>query len=510
MGRKEKSIRNFVFAVAAQAVTVVLSFVTRTCLIYSLGIEAVSINGLFTEVITALSLAELGVGSAIVYNLYKPLSEGDYQKVSQLMNLFRKAYRIIALATLVIGAGLTPWIQVFIRDLSYDISYIRIIYLMFVFQSAVSYLFSYKIALMEADQNAYIYTKISTVFRIVGTVLILVILMLTKQYIVFLGTQILLVIATNAYASHVVNLKYPYLDKTERLPKEERAQIFGNIRNIFVKQFAGRVVDSTDNILISTLVSTLLVGYYSNYLVVIGVFKQLADKMMSAAMASMGNLFVTENTESKMTALTRLTFIFYAFASIASVGVFSCVQPFITLWLGEEYLLDYAVVAILCLLLVTEITYKPLSSAMHLSGFFVIGRNISFISAVVNLTVSIVLGMRIGLIGIFVGTMCTYTIEIIAKVYYLFKLYFKENSLRYALFWIKMLLVFIVEMIIIYIVNLYLHFSVFPAFVFKGFLSVFLTFAAITLVFGRTDAYLYSKHLIMQYLKKVSKRYEDK
>ena len=502
MGRTEKSIRNFVFAVVAQAVTVALSFITRTCLIYYLGIEAVAVNGLFTEVISALSLAELGVGSAIVYNLYKPLSEGDHQKVSQLMNLFKKAYGFIALATLVIGVGLTPWIQFFIKDLSYDINYIRVIYLLFVFQSAVSYLFSYKIALLEADQNAYIFTKISTIFRIAGTILILVILAATKKYIVFLGTQIMLVIATNAYASHVVNQNYPYLGKKERLPKEERRQIFGNIRNIFVKQFAGRVVDSTDNILISTLVSTLLVGYYSNYLVVIGVFKQLADKMMSAAMASMGNLFVTERTESKVATLTRLTFIFFVFASIASVGVFACVQPFIKLWLGEEYLLDYTVVAVLCLLLVTQITYKPLSSAMHLSGYFDIGRNISFVSALVNLAVSIVLGRKIGLIGIFIGTMCTYLIEIIAKVHYLFKLYFKENSFQYLSFWLRMFFVFIVEMITVYIINLHLSFSALPAFVFNGITSILLTLVIISLVFGRSDAYLYSRKLVMRYLKK--------
>lgn len=506
MGRTEKSIRNFIFAIVSQAVTVALSFITRTCLIKYLGIEAVSINGLFTQVITALSLAELGVGSAIVYNLYKPLSEGDHQKVSQLMNLFKTAYRFIALATLVIGVGLTPWIQLFIKDLSYDISYIRVIYLMFVFQSAVSYLFSYKIALLEADQNAYIVTRISTIFRIAGTVLILVILVATKQYIVFLGTQILLVIATNAYASHVVNRNYPYLEKNDRLPKEERTKVFGNIRNIFVKQFAGRVVDSTDNILISTLVSTLLVGYYSNYLVVIGVFRQLADKMMAAAVASMGNLFVTERTESKEATLTRLTFIFYVFASIASVGVFACIQPFITLWLGKEYLLDYSVVAILCLLLVTEITYKPLSSAMHLSGFFVIGRNISFVSALVNLVVSIVLGKKIGLIGIFVGTMCTYTIEIIAKTHYLFKLYFIKNSFRYVCFWLRMLLVYIIEIVAIYTVNRHLHFAPLPSFVFSGFLSVLFTLSVITLVFGRSDAYVYLVKLIKRYSKKVFRK----
>lgn len=506
MGRTEKSLRNFIFAVASQVITVALSFITRTCLIYCLGIEAVSINGLFTEVITALSLAELGVGSAIVYNLYKPLAEGDHQKVSQLMNLFRKAYRIIALATLVIGISLTPWLQFFIRDLSYDISYIRVIYLMFVFQSVVSYLFSYKLALLEADQNSYIVTKISTIFRIIGTILILIILVTTKKYIFFLGANILLVILTNAYASNVVDKKYPYINKNERLPKEERTQIFGNIRNIFVKQFAGRVVDSTDNILISTLVSTLLVGYYSNYLVVIGVFKQLADKMMAAATASMGNLYVTERTENKIETLNRLTFIFYVFASVASVGTFACVQPFIKLWLGDNYLLDYSVVTILCLLLVTEITYQPLSTAMHLSGFFEIGRNISFVSAVINLAVSIVLGMKIGLIGIFIGTMCTYTIEIIAKVHYLFKLYFKENSIQYVSFWIRMFFVYFVEIIIIYFINLHLHFSALLAFIFNGFTAVLLTFAIITIVFGRSDAYIYLKHLILRYVKKVLKR----
>ena len=228
---------------------------------------------------------------------------------------------------------------------------------------------------------------------------------------------------------------------------------------------------------------------------------------MSAAMASMGNLFVTERTESKVATLTRLTFIFFVFASIASVGVFACVQPFIKLWLGEEYLLDYTVVVILCLLLVTEITYKPLSSAMHLSGYFVIGRNISFVSALVNLAVSIVLGRKIGLIGIFIGTMCTYTIEIITKVHYLFKLYFKENSFRYVCFWLKMLFVFSVETIAVYVVNQHLHFAApLLSFVCNGFLSVFLTLTVITLAFGRSDAYIYSKQLVSHYYKKVFKK----
>ena len=137
----------------AQIVTIALSFVTRTCLVRILGIEAVALNGLFTQVIAAISLAEMGAGTAIVYNLYKPLAEGDHEKVSQLMNLFRTAYRIIAAVTMIIGIILLPWLPYLITDISRDISYIRIVYLMFILQSSVSYLFSYKIALVQADQN---------------------------------------------------------------------------------------------------------------------------------------------------------------------------------------------------------------------------------------------------------------------------------------------------------------------------------------------------------------------
>ena len=185
MGRTEKSIRNFKFTLISQIVTIVVSFVTRTCLVRILGIEAVSLNGLFTQVISAISLAEMGVGTAIVYNLYKPLAEGDHEKISQLMNLFRTAYWIIAAATLVIGIILIPWLPYLITDISSDISYIRIVYLMFIFQSAVSYLFSYKIALMSADQNGYIYTRISTIFKLAGTALILIVLVISREYLVF-------------------------------------------------------------------------------------------------------------------------------------------------------------------------------------------------------------------------------------------------------------------------------------------------------------------------------------
>ena len=503
MGRTEKSIRNLKFALMAQIVTITLSFVTRTCLVRILGIESVALNGLFTQVIAAISLAEMGTGTAIIYNLYKPLADGDHEKVSQLMNLFRTAYWIIAAATMVIGIILIPWLPYLITDLPSDISYIRIVYLMFVFQSAVSYLFSYKISLLQADQNGYIYTRIYTVFKLVGTVLVLIALLISKNFLVFLGANILLTIVTNAYASHIAQIKYPYIDKRAKLPKEEKRQIFSNIRNLFIMQFAGRVVDSTDNILISSMISTILVGLYSNYMVVIGVFKQLSDKLMVAAAASMGNLFVTDDTDSKEKNLYRLTFIFYIFASIACVGTYSCIQPFIHLWLGGDYLLEMPVVFVLCFLYFVAIIYEPLKNAMYLTGYFAIGRNISFVSAMTNLIVSIVLGRKIGLIGIFIGTMSTYVIEIITKTYYLFKLYLKRSAKQYIVLWIRMTLVFLAELGIVHIISDRLVLSALPAFLVNGLLSVLITAIAVTIVFFRTDLYAYVLWLLRTNIKKI-------
>ena len=506
MGRTEKSIRNAKFALIAQIVTIVLSFVTRTCLVRILGIEAVALNGLFTQVITAISLAEMGVGTAIVYNLYKPLAEGDHEKVSQLMNLFRTAYWIIGAATMVIGIVLIPWLPYLITDISSDISYIRIVYLMFIFQSAVSYLFSYKIALLQADQNGYIYTRIYTAFKLIGTVLILIILVISKKYLVFLGANILLTVVTDAYASNTAQKKYPYINKHAKLPKEEKRHIFSNIRNLFIMQFAGRVVDSTDNILISSMISTILVGLYSNYMVVIGVFKQLSDRLMTAAAPSMGNLFVTDDTDSKEKNLYRLTFVFYIFASIACVGTYSCIQPFIQLWLGWEYLLEMPVVFVLCFLYFVAIIFEPLKNAMFLTGYFAIGRNISFASAMTNLIVSVILGRRIGLIGIFIGTMCTYVIEIITKTYYLFKHYLKRSTKQYVSLWIRMTLVFLAELWIVHNINNKLILSALPAFLVMGFLSVLITGIAVTVVFFRTDHYSYVLWLLKTNIKKISRK----
>ena len=440
MGRTYKSIKNICFGIFALIVTTIMSFITRTVMVQMIGLEAVSLNGLFHEVIATLSLAELGIGSTIVYNLYKPLAENDVEKVCQLMTFFKKIYRLIAAVTFLLGVIVCFFVPVIVNDISYSNGYIRVVFMLFVVQIASSYLFTYKVSLLNADQNSYIYSIVTSISKVVGAILLLMILVYTKNYIFYLIGNIFVTVSTNIIASIVVDKRYTYLcDKT--LPKEDKKTIFDNVKNIFIKQLSGKITNSTDNILISVMVSTVMVGYYSFYSLIIGVVKQLIDKVEVGIKASMGNLFVKGTNEECIKVLRRLTWGYSAFATVGCVGIYVCIEPFITLWMGAEYLLARSILLVLCLNLYCYIASKPIYSAMHVSGLFVEGRNISIVGSVINLIVSIVLGKYLGMLGIFIGTMCTYIVQIISKIYYVYKLKFYTSSRKYIWMWVKSIII---------------------------------------------------------------------
>ena len=510
MNRTDKSIKNLLFAFLSQGVTVLLSFMLRTEMLRSLGILPASLNSLFSDVISTLSLAELGIGSAIVYNLYKPLAEGDEKKICQLMYLYKKAYMTIAAVTMAVGLALVPIIHLLIEKVDISLGYLRIVYVLFVFQNSVSYLFSYKISLVQADQKQYVYTNINMVCRTVGSIALIIIMRVTKSYLPYLIGNISLTIITNAIASRAVDKRYPYLKDDASLPAEEKKQIFTNVKNIFVKQIAGKVVNSTDNILISKLVGTLMVGYCGNYTMITNVFTTLADKVWDSTEASFGNLFVTADEEKKIQVLKRLTFIFFLFALLGGVGIFACIQSFIMIWLkSETYLISEDMVFLYSLLLFTTITYRPLSSAMHMTGYFEIGRNISGVSAVVNLVVSIILGKIIGLPGIFIGTCCTYLIEITSKTYFLFNRYFKSSPVSYALLWIKMLAIFCADCGIVHVISQHISYGYILKFLILGAISVALAAVFVLVVFAKSEEFDFVKYLIGEYLGRLKNRNKD-
>ena len=267
--RTEKSIRNIVYGEVNVILTVLLSMVTRTALVRILGLSAVSLNGLFTEVIAVLSLAELGVGSAITYNLYKPLAGQDEQKLTQLMWFYKSAYRLIAGFILAAGLCFLPFVSCLIRNAEYDMGYLRLVYVIFLLKTVSSYFFSYKRTLLDADQKMYLISAANTLFRFITVASNLAVLMLTHNFIAYLLSDVGVTLANNVAIAHIADRQYPFLKKRDRLPTEEKKKIFANMKHIFIGTLSGKITNSTDNILISVLVGTLQVGLYSNYSLII-------------------------------------------------------------------------------------------------------------------------------------------------------------------------------------------------------------------------------------------------
>lgn len=504
MTRTKKSIHNIIYAFIFQMISTLANFVVRTMMVRCLGMQAVGLNGLFTEVISALSLAELGVGSAIIYNLYKPLAEDDKDKICQLMGLFQKAYRIIALVTILISIILLPWIHLLVKSVDYPLNYIRIVYILFAINLSVSYLFSYKCSLLIADQKNYIQSRINIVVRVLGAIFKCIILLVTQNFILYLVAEIVLTVLGNLYLTYTVSRMYPWLKyNNQQLPDEERKTVFSNIKNLFIKSLSGKITSSTDNILISTLVNTIQVGYYSNYSLIIGVFRQIANQIAYGGLsASLGNLLVTETEEKCLKVFYRLFYLFFVIGAVSCVGIYCCMTPTILVWMeSEEFLLGNSILFICCLNFFMEVVNRPLWSVMEVTGLFKEDKYVSIAGSLVNLVVSIIAGLEYGMLGIFAGTFLTYLVQCILKARLLFEKKFRCTANRYYVVLVAMLAGTLLLMFVCRNICDKIHFdNVLLNMLLYGVISVAITVGSIILCTFRTEAFEYYNNLLKRFL----------
>lgn len=452
-GRTQKSIRNIKYGVIFQIINVIFSFINRSLMIKYLGLDAVSIHGLFWELISMISMAELGIGIAITYNLYEPLTKNDTKKIIQLMNMYKRAYQFIAVITFVIGIVVCIFIPYIVNGIAYSDKYIRIIFMLYVIQSTQSYLFTYKLTLLSADQNKYIYVRIQTILRIVGAMTLITIMIATQNFIYYLVTDILVGLITNVCSSITVDKKYPYINKNinkkvEKIDKKEQKNIFSNVKDVFIKKLSGQITNSTDNILISILVGTNLVGYYANYSSIFSVFVELEKQISSGFLASLGNLIITEDKNKVENIINRLTGMYFIFAVVSSAGVYVCTKPFITIWLGSKYVMNTSVVFVGCLNLFLNLVKGPIWQAIDAAGLFQQDKYISIIGNIVNLVISLIAGYKFGMIGIFAGTTLTLIINLFMKIILFYKYELQKEYKVYLVKWIKMIVGAVIVLIL--------------------------------------------------------------
>lgn len=438
--RTEYSARNTTVAMTARVIAILTGYFTRVVFTHTLTEDYVGINGLFTDILNVLALSELGVGTAITYALYKPVAQEDVEKQKSLMHLYRKFYRIVAAIVLIAGLLVIPFLGVLIKDQP-QVDHLLLIYLMYLLNSALSYLMIYKRTLIDAYQLSFIGVLYQTGSWIIQSLVQIAVLYFTGNYILFLTVLILCTVGGNLAISRKADKLYPYLREKEvqPLPVREKKDIFQNIRAMLMHKVGNVLVNNTDNLLLSALVGTLSVGCYSNYFLIIGSVRQVLEQMFQGITASVGNLGVKENKERIRRIFEASFFMGQWLYGLTAICMYEVIDAFVEVSFGAQYVFSREITLILCLNFYLTGMRQASLVFRDSMGIFKYDRYKAIPEAVINLAVSLVLGRMWGTVGVFVGTMVsTVTTSLWVEPYMLYKHRLQASSkpyfLRYLLY----------------------------------------------------------------------------
>lgn len=455
--RTENVAKNVVLSSIFQIVAYIIGFVSRTFFIKILGEQYLGLNGVFTNILTLLSFAELGVGSAIVYSMYKPLATKDNEKLKQLMAFYKKIYLLIGTVIIIGGVLLAPFLDFFITEAPDIKENIIIIYLIFVVNSAISYFFSYRTTIISADQKNYLIIIYNKTFHIVRVIIQIIIITIWHNYYLYLLTETVCVLMANYLLSRKSKKMYPELIdiKDSKLPEKEKKDIFKNVKALIIYKVGEVLLNGTDNIIISRYLGLVVAGLYSNYQLLTNAVVEVIGQITNSFTASVGNLNSLESKERKEETFYKILYFTYLLFGFCSIELVILLNDFVRVWIGEQYLLDMiTIVMIVGSIYVNGVQYASFSFRNTL-GLFKEAILVPIISVIINIVLSIFLAKKVGLWGVFAATIAARFLSAgIIDPYVVYKHEFKKNPLIYFLKYFKYLtFVFITFFITSYIVN---------------------------------------------------------
>lgn len=454
--RSLNSIKNIATSVGIILIVSILGFVTRKLFLDSLGEEYLGLNGLLLNLIGMLSLVESGVGVSIVYNLYKPLAEGNTREVLALVQLYRKIYHCIAFGILILSIALYPFLNYLIHGGVSHIPDVGLVYFIFLGNTVIGYLMADKISLINSDQKQYKLAGYNLTYQISMYLIKILILIYYPNYIIYLGIEFACNASYNLLVRFKVRKLYPFIKTKEkiRVPIETKKNIIRNVKALFLSTIGGYMLHSTDNILISSFIGLSVVGLYSNYTLIVNQVKALANPLLTGVKDSVGNLVSSESSEKQYEVFKMLYFVNFVVVSYITIMLFCLLNPFISWWLGSQYIFEIWIVAIICINLYVDMIRSSAFTFKIVSGIFIQDQYVAFITGIVNLVASIILVKYMGLAGILLGT----SIAILSTNSWnwprlIYKYNFKKSPLKYYIRFLLYLTILISEAFICFSLN---------------------------------------------------------
>ena len=505
--RTKKTLINTIVSFVSQFIIILLGFISRRVLIYNVGVQYLGINGLMSNILTIFSLAESGIGVAIGYALYKPLAENDVEQIKSLMRFFKRTYQALALGTAAIGLAFYPLLPFFLKDNTAPDA--NIIYLMFLFSSVVSYLWVYKTTLNSSDQNKYLYTIANTVTQILVLVLKVLVLYFTQNYILYLSIDIGTTIIKNLIFCRIVDRRYPYLkDKNVRkLDPEVRKGLFTNIKALFLGKIGYIISQCSDNLVISSIVSVTAVGMYSNYTTLISSVSGFVSTFSSGVTASMGNLIASDSKERVYMIYKRIDFINFWLYTFSAICLFCLIEPFVAIWLGEEFILSKGILIFAVLLYYLRGINSGIDIAKNAAGLYYPDRFVPMCEAILNMVISIILAPEFGVAGVLLGTLISFlALSFWTKPYFVYRDVFEVPFRKYV-WWEgkKIMLSVLIAMATWYVVSLISLDNLILNFCVKTAVSLAMSNGMLLVIYYRSEEFQYIRALLDSLLARLRK-----
>lgn len=431
--RVKNASRNVVFGMLLKGYQILLPFLMRTAIMYYMGDGYLGLNSLFGSILWVLNLAELGVGSAMVYSMYQPIIDNDKEQICALLKLYQKYYRMIGLVIAIVGGILTPFIPHLVKgDVPEGIS-IYIVYLLNLFSTCMSYwLLAYKNSLLTAHQRNDISSKVMLATNTFQYVVQFVVIMTVGDYYIYLIVQIFTQVVTNLVTAYYANKMYPDYKAAGKMPKESVKKINNRIKDLFTMKVGQVIVSSADSIVISAFLGLASVAFYNNYNYVLTAVTGIMNVVFVSCTAGIGNSILVESEEKNYMDLKKLSFIIMWLAGMCSAVMLCLYQPFMRLWVKEKRMLPFEVVVCFVIYFFISqvnqilITYKDAAGIWHEDRFR------PLVTALVNVILNIILVQFIGIYGVILSTVISVLVVGMPWILHnLFTVLFKRNAWEY-------------------------------------------------------------------------------
>ena len=432
--RTVKAARNIFWGYAANLIRIILEFVLRTIFIAQIGNTYLGINGLYTNILGMLALSELGIGTSMSYSLYKPIAEGNIEKIKSLMKLFKNAYRVIATVVAVVGIIIIPFLPYIINGVD-NISQNDLIlfYVIYLFNTVTTYFVSYKYSLVNAYQQNYVITKLEMYFKCITIVVQAIMLLWLKSFLAYLISQSIVGIIQKIFSAVYIDKKYPFLKDNSSFPldTEDKELLKNNVKGNLIHKLGEVAICQTDNIIISSFISTKLVGYVSNYTLIINAVSTFTNAVFNSLTSSYGNFIASEEKKRQEELLYVNQFLSFIVFGFVTIMLYILTQPFIALWLGEAQKIDNISCALIMLNVYFTGERVMLVNYKTAAGIFLQDRWITLTRSIVNIAVSVALVFIIGLPGVYIGTFIQGIISNLFLPNVVYKNMFSKSAKKY-------------------------------------------------------------------------------